>query len=459
MNGARAFAVATLVLLVLAARSAAGESIGDTSTGQLLDGVRLEESDALGILPRQRARDLVYGTAEMVALLQHAAAQLHQATGTRLWVGHLSRQGGGDIGFSVSHNSGRDADIAFCYQDRDGEPVDPTELIAIAEEGHAAKHNWRFDAARMWHIIKSLITFPGAEVEHLFMSNSLEGLVIQHAQQRGEDWQLVDRAAKIIRGAGRRAAPHNDHLHLRIRCSKRDIAAGCHASEHSAVRRAAIDQASSDLRLGEPAAAALRLAHLDASDEIVAWWEGPVDTPLRRRVIQALHAARSEAAAMIAAHAMAPREHATVRRAAFEVSMHIRHLAAVPALIAALGDPQREPLVEHALRFLTNRDHATQQRWYDDWGATRRAKRRQWLSSGFMLAGYDVPRLHFDHTWELVRALDGPAHLAANAADTLAALFSPRLATVDSAPETRDAWRVWIERRRELYNVPPPPKR
>src|SRR5687768_14894673 len=99
-------------------------SVGDTSHGYLVHGVRLEESDALGILPAVRNREVRYGTEELVGLLGHAAQVLHAETGTRMWVGNLSHRGGGDIPFSVSHNSGRDADVAFAYLDGQGEPHD-----------------------------------------------------------------------------------------------------------------------------------------------------------------------------------------------------------------------------------------------------------------------------------------------------------------------------------------------
>ncbi|HHH27749.1 MAG TPA: hypothetical protein ENK57_05305, partial [Polyangiaceae bacterium] len=67
-------------------------SVGDTSDGRLVHAARLDESAALGILPKQKVRGYRWGTTELVGALEHAAAELHRQTGTRLWVGHLSRR-------------------------------------------------------------------------------------------------------------------------------------------------------------------------------------------------------------------------------------------------------------------------------------------------------------------------------------------------------------------------------
>lgn len=202
-------------------------SWGDTSTGRLLHGVRLRESEALGILPVQKMRNYRYGTRELVGMLEHAATTLHDATGTRMWVGHLSRRGGGNIRHSVSHNSGRDADIAFAYRDKRGKPVDPRWLIPVYRSGRARQAGVYFDAPRSWQIIKALIAYEGAQVQYLFVSRAIEGRVLRHARRIGEPWVVRAVAARIMVQPGGRAGPHHDHIHLRLYCSRDDVAAGC----------------------------------------------------------------------------------------------------------------------------------------------------------------------------------------------------------------------------------------
>ncbi|MEM1034306.1 MAG: penicillin-insensitive murein endopeptidase [Myxococcota bacterium] len=215
-------------------------SVGDTSHGHLVNGVRLDESDALAILPRQKKRNLRHGTAQLVAALEHASRVLYRETGTKLWVGNLGREHGGDIPWSVSHNSGRDADIAFAYQNAAGRPVDPPDLVPLNEEGLARGHRLRFDAARTWTIIRALLTTPDAEVQYLFMSSSLRRQVLEHATATGVSPALIQRAAEVVRQPGG-AAPHDDHLHLRVFCRPRDMTGGCTHSGRPHPRAAALE--------------------------------------------------------------------------------------------------------------------------------------------------------------------------------------------------------------------------
>src|SRR5438046_995699 len=68
-------------------------SVGDTSHGFLINARQLVENDTVGILARQRERDLAWGTDEIVAMIDHAGRTLHEKTGTRLWIGDIGRRG------------------------------------------------------------------------------------------------------------------------------------------------------------------------------------------------------------------------------------------------------------------------------------------------------------------------------------------------------------------------------
>jgi murein endopeptidase/HEAT repeat protein len=201
-------------------------SIGDTSDGRLVAAVAVVESEALGILPIQRKRDLRYGTREIVDLITRAARQLHAATGTRLWLGNVGDKHGGDIRYSVSHNSGRDADIALCYQDAKGRPANPPDLVPVAGSGRAVAHALFFDVARTWIVVKALLDHPSTQVQYLFVSHSLREKLMRHARLKRETAKLLDRAMVVLRQPYGSAA-HNDHLHLRIYCSQRDVISGC----------------------------------------------------------------------------------------------------------------------------------------------------------------------------------------------------------------------------------------
>ena len=209
-------------------------SVGNTSNGYLVSGVRLEEGDTLAILPKQRKRSLGYASADLITLLEHAAKALRDRTpddkdATRLWIGNLARKGGGDIEYSVSHNSGRDADIAFAYLDARGKPFDPPDLIPLGDSGRAVSSPVKLDIARTWLIVKALLSHSDVQVQYLFISHGLKKLLLNHAREKGEKSKLLEHAATVLRQPGL-AAPHNDHLHLRIYCSERDILGGCHNS-------------------------------------------------------------------------------------------------------------------------------------------------------------------------------------------------------------------------------------
>lgn len=205
----------------------ASVSIGDTTHGRLANGRELTESASLKILPRQKERDLRYGTEQLVALLSHAGTALFEKTQTPLWVGNLGRRDGGDIEWSVSHNAGRDADVAFCYRDvATGKPATPKDLVQIFQDGLSKDKTLAFDTARTWVVVKALVEFQGASLQYLFISDALKKKLLEHARTIKEPAAIIERAAELLRQPGA-AAAHDDHLHVRVYCSQMDAAGGC----------------------------------------------------------------------------------------------------------------------------------------------------------------------------------------------------------------------------------------
>lgn len=202
-------------------------SVGDTSYGYLIHARHVTEGDSLSILPRQRGRDLGYGSDQMIGLLEDAARRFRARTGTRFWIGNIGRRGGGDIRYSVSHNSGRDADVALAYTDAQGAPVDPPDLVQVDASGLSRdkEHRLRFDAARTWQIIRALLESDRAQIEFLFLARNLTERVLRHAAEKKEPAEIIDRAKTVLHQPG--GAPHDDHLHVRVACSERDVEGGC----------------------------------------------------------------------------------------------------------------------------------------------------------------------------------------------------------------------------------------
>ena len=213
-----------------------------------------------GVLPRQLRRRLLYGSQELIAALVAASEYVDAVyPGSVLWLGNIGRRGGGDIPYSVSHNAGRDADIAFYTLDPAGNPVEPPDLLRYGRNGrsHAYGGYYRFDTARNWAMVKALTLSGHAQMQHLFISNGLEALLIDHAERRREPPAIIRRAAELMRQPGAEI-PHDDHLHVRTYCSRADVGGGCENTGrvHSGVdlhrdaRLARLDQAVGMMRAG-----------------------------------------------------------------------------------------------------------------------------------------------------------------------------------------------------------------
>jgi penicillin-insensitive murein endopeptidase len=330
-------------------------SVGDTSNGYLVGAKKLEETERLAVLPKQRERGLSFGSDQLLAMLDEAGAKLQDATGTKLWLGNLARRYGGDIPWSVSHNSGRDADIAFAYRDANGHPADPPDLVPLDSAGYSARTGLRFDVARTWLIVRTLLESHVAEVQYLFISAPLKNLLLVHATLAGESPTLLTKAAEVLRQPGGSGA-HDDHLHLRLYCSERDVLAGCidagiahpwHRG-HDDARQRRILELEAFLRDPAPSRrrrAIDRLVLLDARGtlEAMAHAVSDEDPGVRRAAIDALGAFGSARhATMLEAHWREERD-PLVRIAILRAASRLGGEAAGQLLATAVGSPERAP--------------------------------------------------------------------------------------------------------------------
>ena len=205
-------------------------SFGTVTDGRVYNAAELALPGAsFGILPRQAERNLRYATAEMVTLLVDVADQMAaRYPDTVLWLGNLGRRHGGDIPYSVSHNAGRDADIAFYYVDELGNPVTPTDLLPVGRDlrTEGPGPTLLFDVERNWALIEALLAHDSTQVQFLFISNPLKRELLRHARSQRVPRRVLERAETVMSQPGRRN-PHNDHLHLRLYCSVGDIERGC----------------------------------------------------------------------------------------------------------------------------------------------------------------------------------------------------------------------------------------
>ncbi len=236
----------------------ASRSIGDVSSGWLVHAHQLHfPHPHLAILQTQAERHLAYTTDEMAALLDAGAARVAaRFPGAITYLGNLGDVGGGDIPWSVSHNSGRDADVAFFVTDPEGQPAEMPDLLPLDEQGRyeGDAGTFIFDVPKNWALIEGFLEHDGTQLQYIFVADWLRDDLLDHARDIGADRDTIELASKLMRQP-RATLPHNDHFHLRIYCSARDIRSGCINSgriqpgfdAHRDAYRAALDAARAAL--------------------------------------------------------------------------------------------------------------------------------------------------------------------------------------------------------------------
>lgn len=205
-------------------------AIGRVNHGRLVDpDVLVPEGPHWKILPRQRARGLNYGHNALISLIKDAAADVaKQYPESILGVGNIGRQFGGPIPYSVSHQVGRDADIAFFATDPNGNSVVLPDLLTFTDEGVSQRYRgyYHFDVRRNWALVEAMIRSEAASLQYLFISNGLKKLLMDYAIEAEVSPEIIEQAEILLRQPAR-YIPHNDHLHVRIYCTPEDLRAGC----------------------------------------------------------------------------------------------------------------------------------------------------------------------------------------------------------------------------------------
>lgn len=227
------FAVALASLL--ATRSVCAEPPSESrAQGSLSVGLPMDGSLRRGeVLPRKgrgyelsettRRRKARFGVHELVMLIKQAAfevARRHQ--GSVVVVGDLSSRTGGDIEHHGSHQNGRDVDFLFYLTTRSGKPVVNRTFVAIDPNGFSTDPpmKYRFDAERNWSLVEALLESEHAVVQYIFVSKTIEKLLLDHAEAAGASPRILSMARQVMRQPG--GKPHVDHFHVRIYCPDED---------------------------------------------------------------------------------------------------------------------------------------------------------------------------------------------------------------------------------------------
>ncbi|MBK7402527.1 MAG: penicillin-insensitive murein endopeptidase [Myxococcales bacterium] len=212
-------AAVTLSAAPSKAPKAMSHSIGAPNEGKLADGYHLEVAPHLRIVPAYAGTDVRWGTRELVELIDRSAREVKKRyPDAILGVGHLSKKGGGEIDHHHSHESGRDADLAFYLTDVAGRPALRERFVTIGVNGIANDgSHLRFDDGRNWALVTALLTDPRAKVTHVFVVSHLRARLLAYGARIGAPIALRNRVAEVLMQP-HHALPHDDHFHVRIAC-------------------------------------------------------------------------------------------------------------------------------------------------------------------------------------------------------------------------------------------------
>jgi penicillin-insensitive murein endopeptidase len=173
-----------------------------------------------------------FGTPSLVATVRSAAAEVARSRpgSPPLVVGDLSEEHGGRTERHRSHRSGRDVDLLFFVTTPAGVPVRSPGFVKFGPDGLAetpTKGKFvRLDVDRTWLLVKALIEAPDSDLQWIFVSRPVEGLLTEHARALGEDPELVWIAETVMQQPSD-SAVHDDHMHVRVACSPAEAVAGC----------------------------------------------------------------------------------------------------------------------------------------------------------------------------------------------------------------------------------------
>lgn len=459
-------------------------SVGTASEGYLLNGRELAlEGGSWRFIPSVTTRKTNFATQQIIGAITRASEAVQERwPDAMMLVGNMSLEEGGDIVQSVSHNSGRDADVAFYVVDGDSESCAIEHFAMMDRNGRQVNCDatQRFDPERNWHFVRALLTDPGAQIQWIFISSPLRELLLEQAREEKVDDELYRKAAAVLHQP-RDSSPHADHFHIRVFCSRDDLLEGC---VNTGPIWDWVETWDADVR----AHVAALLERLDSGDATE-----------RLRTIETLERLRARAAAQPLVRLVSEDEAPEVRRAALralgrlgasDLRPVLEHLATdgtdpelqlqairklawqgttstVPVLIRALNAPERRTRDElrATLAYLTNtyvepgsgKGDAVvrlQARWQDWYKENRTDTWAQWMRQGFEEAGISFKgRMMRNQSIPiLIRATAKADHVGYNAQRVLSALTGHQVdPTRRKGAAAKDYWAKWWSRHHKQF--------
>ena len=163
-----------------------------------------------------------YGQRPLVDALRQTASLLEQSCpGACLAYMDVSGRRGGRLLLHLSHRHGYDVDILYIGRDDAGAlwPQSPFWFrvgYRLRYDQQGKNGSRVFDREANLALVVSLLRQKAAPVQKIFVEPFIIQWLLQEAARQKLPAPLISRMHAVLRYAGRNAAPHTDHMHVRF---------------------------------------------------------------------------------------------------------------------------------------------------------------------------------------------------------------------------------------------------
>ena len=159
-----------------------------------------------------------FTTFEMSELIHQCSKFLNDSYSKKLFVSNISKEKGGKLSPHVSHQNGLDVDLGY-ISDR---PNLKFPLVVQMNTQEYFQKNISIE--KTYHLFKYFFTQNDFSVERIFIDQKIKNELCKHANSKNEFSSDSRSKLKIMFESLQHINGHGDHFHLRLKCSKFDIA-------------------------------------------------------------------------------------------------------------------------------------------------------------------------------------------------------------------------------------------
>ncbi len=169
-----------------------------------------------------------YGQSEVYDALVFTAREVQREfPGSYLAYLDISHRKGGQIRGHLSHKTGIDVDLLLLGKHPSG--VFVPSGVSYSDIGYSLKYDcvtqrtaqgYIFDAQRNWAVLMALRTNPHRDVKRIFLEPCLKKQLLETGQRLEASPEELAWVESVIGYAGKNAADHLDHMHIRFSAAK-----------------------------------------------------------------------------------------------------------------------------------------------------------------------------------------------------------------------------------------------